>query len=280
MRVVASRGGWGWRTAACLTALALLLAPPAPAETTPLPGLLDARIRSVRYDAQQVVLLRGYVGYQIDLQFEPGETFQGLGAGDIEGIAYAGQDNHLFLKPKAAPVNTNLTVLTSRRQYQFEYRVSAQPPAGDDRAVIYALRFIYPPPPAVNAEKIDARRVEDELDLAAARRPHHTDYWYCGAPELRPVAAYDDGVHTRLRFAAAAELPAIFMRNEDGSESLVNSSIEADEVVVHRVAHRLILRRGRSVGCIVNRGYADAGAWLQSGTITNEVERAVKAGAP
>ena len=52
-----------------------------------------------------------------------------------------------------------------------------------------------------------------------------------GTAAARPqaVAASDDGVHTRLRFAANAELPAIFVRNEDGSESLLNFSMDAGE---------------------------------------------------
>ena len=76
----------------------------------------------------QVYRVRGFVGYQIDFEFEPGETFVGLGAGDIEGLSFFGQDNHLFLKPKAAKVATNLTVLTNRRRYQIDYTAAAQRP--------------------------------------------------------------------------------------------------------------------------------------------------------
>ena len=50
---------------------------------------------------------------QIDLEFEPGETFVGLGAGDLESLTFAAQDNHLFLKPRAGGVDTNITVLTT-----------------------------------------------------------------------------------------------------------------------------------------------------------------------
>ncbi len=62
-----------------------------------------------------------------------------------KGWRFFGQDNHLFLKPKAAKVATNLTVLTSRRHYQFDYTALAQRPAADDPDVIFALRFTYPP---------------------------------------------------------------------------------------------------------------------------------------
>ncbi len=43
----------------------------------------DSRIRVADYDPGQVYVLKGRVGYQIDLQFDPDESFVGLAAGDI-----------------------------------------------------------------------------------------------------------------------------------------------------------------------------------------------------
>jgi type IV secretion system protein VirB9 len=238
------------------------------AEVYPVSGGGDPRIRVAAYKVDEVYRLRGWVGYQIDLEFEPGESFVGLAAGDIEALSFVAQDNHLFLKPKAAAVGTNLTVLTTRRHYQFDYtaQVRRSSIAGEPDA-IFALRFQYPPVDAA------AARVEDALDHGAVGRTRNVDYWYCGHDALRPVAASDDGVHTRLRFGAHAELPAIFVRNEDGAEALLNFSMEDGEVVVHRVAQRLILRRGALTGCIVNKGYAGSGERLESGTIAPNVQR-------
>jgi type IV secretion system protein VirB9 len=240
------------------------------AETLPSPGLLDARIREAAYSADQVYRVTGYVGYQTDLQFDAGETFVGLAAGDIEGISFVAQDNHLFLKPKAAKVGTNLTVLTNRRTYQLDYSASAQRPDATE-AVIYALRFRYPAEPANEAA---------EKPLVETHRPRNIDYWYCGNPTLKPVAASDDGVHTRLTFAAHAEQPAIFVLNEDGLESLLNFSMDAGDVIVHRVARRLILRRGSLAGCIVNKGFVGGGERLKSNTVSEEIERATKGARP
>jgi type IV secretion system protein VirB9 len=215
------------------------------AETIPAPGLLDPRVRSAPYSADQVYVLKGYVGYQTDLEFEAGEEFVGLGAGDIEGISFVAQGNHLFLKPRAGKIGTNLTLLTSRRTYQLDY--SASPTAPDaTEEVTYVLRFTYAPVK-------DAALVSNTLH-AETHRPRNIDYWFCGNPTLKPVAASDDGVHTRLRFASNAEEPAIFVLNEDGTEALLNFSMDAGEVVLHRVARRLILRRGNLTGCIVNKG--------------------------
>ena len=62
-------------------------------------------------------------------------------------------------------------------------------------------------------------------------------------------ARRDDGVHTRLTFAAQAEQSAIFIPNEDGSESLVNFSLDEGDVILHRVARRFIARRGSGRMC-------------------------------
>src|ERR1700730_7061123 len=140
------------------------------AETVPSPGLLDARIRIAPYSAEQVYRLMGFVGFQTDLEFEIGESFVGLGAGDIEGISFVAQDNHLFLKPKAAKVGTNLTILTSRRTYQLDYSASsARPDATAD--VTYALRFTYPP------AATDSRAAANRAQSSEGSRSRNVDYW-------------------------------------------------------------------------------------------------------
>jgi type IV secretion system protein VirB9 len=247
----------------------------AQAEVVPSPVAKDSRIRVATYDSDQVYRLYGVIGYQIDLEFETGEAFVGLGAGDIEGVSFFGQDNHLFLKPKAAKVATNMTILTNRRRYQIDYSASADRDILGSRDVIYAVRFVYPVLPGERAAADAAQRIDTALGGASAARRRNEDYWYCGDPTLMPTAASDDGVHTRVRFAANKELPAVFVRNADGSESLLNFSMDEGDVVIHRVARQFILRRGKLTGCIVNRGYSGSGLRLDSGTVTPEVERDV-----
>ena len=249
------------------------------AEAVPARGKTDSRVRSTPYDSEQVYRIHGFVGYEIDLQFEAGETFVGLGAGDTEALSFVGKDNHLFLKPKAIKVATNITVLTNRRQYQFDYTAAARRPDSDPD-VIYSLRFVYTPSTQELNAAAASQRLESQLQDAAASRTRNLDYWYCGHATLKPVAASDDGVHTRLTFAANADLPAIFVRNDDGSESLLNFSMDGGDVVIHRVARRFVLRRGNLTGCIVNSGYAGGGLRLESGTVAPDVERRVQGGVP
>ena len=232
----------------------------------------DPRLRVSAYSADEIYRLKAYVGYQIDLEFEPGERFVGLGAGDLRSVGFAAEDNHLFLKPKVATVETNLTVLTTRRIYRFDYSASARRPDPALGDVIYSLRFTYPPAAADRA----AAAVERRLASASEARPHNLGYAYRGSPQLKPVSVWDDGVQTRLAFAARSELPAIFVRNDDGTESLVNFTVDADELIVHRVARQFTVRRGRLKGCIVNEDFNGLGERLGSGTVAPAVERTVK----
>jgi type IV secretion system protein VirB9 len=269
----------GFCCAAVLGLHSLLHSLGAAAETEPVKGVIDGRVRTASYNGDEVYRLRGVVGYQIDLEFEAGETFVGVAAGDIEGLSFLAQDNHLFLKPKASGVVTNLTVLTSRRHYQFDYSAVSRGPSAGAQEAIFALRFTYPPTQGAAGAAAAAARLDAQLGGASANRLQNRDYWYCGAATLRPTFASDDGVQTRLRFAANSDQPAIFVRNEDDSESLLNFHMEGGDVIVHRVARRFILRRGKLTGCIVNQGFDGGGARLDSGTVAPEVDRRVQGGA-
>lgn len=260
--------------AASLIAAALASAGGACAETLPRRGAIDPRVRVVAFDPDDVVRLHGYVGYQIHLQWAEGEEFVSLGSGDAGGFDIGTEKNHFFIKPKVVRVGTNLTVLTNRRAYQFDYSASRAPRgASAMRDMIYSVRFTYPEDEARRATaELERQRTEAQFGQAATR-PRNDDYWFCGSASLKPLVAYDDGVQTRLQFASRAEFPAIFVKNDDDSESLLNFNVDGGEVVIHRVARRFVLRRGQLVGCIVNKSFEEGGARLENNTVVPDVQR-------
>jgi type IV secretion system protein VirB9 len=256
-------------------AFAVFVAARVSAESFPVPGKLDARIRTVYYEQTQVYRLYGFAGFELDLVFGSDEKFVGLSAGDPQALIYSAHANVLTLRPKAASVHTNITVTTSLHRYYFEYSATDRRPQDSDD-VMYAVRFTYPPAPVKVHGPTAAEIVSTELERAERAAPQNVDYWYCGSPELKPIAASDNGLETRLTFGARSELPAIFVLNDDGSESLINFSIDQGDVIVQRIARRFILRRGKLIGCIVNEGFLGAGERLKSGTISPAVTRVVK----
>lgn len=242
------------------------------AESVPDPGLIDPRIRTATYRDEEVYHLQGFVGYGIELVFEEGEQFVGQAGGDLDAIMFGAHENHVILKPRAANVGTNFVVYTNRRAYRFDYSVADRRPDPLRDEVIYAVRFIYPTA-ATSTGPTAAEQVESDLAAARELRPRNIDYWFCGHPAVKPVAAFDDGVHTRLTFGSKTELPAIFVRGEDDTESLLNFSVDDGDIVIHRVAREFIVRRGRLTGCIVNNGFVGTGERLESGTVAPTVRR-------
>ena len=261
------------------TALALGAASGARAEFLPVPGKLDPRIRTVIYERDQVYRLYGFVGYALDLVFGADEHFEGLSAGDPKALIYSAHRNVLTLRPKALAVHTNLTVTTSRHRYYFAYSATDRRPH-DGIHVMYAVRFMYPEHSARVRGPTAAQRVRTALKRAEHAPPVNRDYWFCGSPALRPVAASDNGIETRLTFGARSALPAVFVLNTDGSESLVNFSMHHGVMVIERIAHRFVLRRGKLEGYIVNKGFTVGGTRLASGTISPGVERVVRSVRP
>jgi len=261
----------GTRLALCSTLLCIAHA--SLAETLPTRGRVDSRIRTALYSSEEIYRLVGFVGYEIELIFEPGEHFAGKGGGDLEALTIESYENQVHIKPRAAVVATNLVIYTDRRAYRFDYSATAHRPnmAVDD--VMYAVRFTYSGNDPHAARIRSDQEIEHDLARAKEARPRNTDYWFCGNRAVKPAAASDDGVQTRLNFGPRAEIPAIFVRNADDSESLLNFSMDGGDVVIHRVAPKFIIRRGKLTGCIVNKGFLGAGERLESGTVSPQVER-------
>ena len=252
--------------------LASLLAGLAYAETVPPKGRVDSRIRSVLYNPDEVYRLHGWVGQEIHLEFEAGESFVALSGGDLDALALGSERNSLSIKPRVAFVDSNFTIVTTERYYHIRYTAAIQRHHQDAQHAIYSLRFTYPQD-EINAQ---TQRLDALLTTDAATTPRNTDYWFCGSPSLRPIEASDNGVHTRLRFAEQTEWPAIFVREEEGSESLVNFSVRGHDLLIHRVAREFVLRRGKLVGCIVNRGFTGSAISADSSTASPNVQRQIR----
>lgn len=246
------------------------------AETHPKPGRTDPRVRQVVYNENDVIKLVGYVGYQTHIKLAEDEEFIGVGAGDTGGIDITANGNDTWIKPKALLVRTNFDLKTNRRVYHFDYETRTDPPKKKS-AMIYSLTFQYPNDEAEQNARLSAQqRIKNKLHAKAGKT--NRNYWYCGHDSMRPVEAYDDGVQTHLRFSAYAEFPAIFVENEDQTEALINFHIDPDdgEVVIHRIGHRFVLRRGDLVGCIENRQFIGGGRRMTNGTVSRDVVRETK----
>lgn len=102
------------------------------------------------------------------------------------------------------------------------------------------------------------------------------NYWAYGNKELTPTSVYDNGRFTFFQFNNGRELPAIYRAESDGSESLLNTHIDGDTVVVHETAAKFMLRTSREVLAVENRAYQADGKFNRTGTDDNQSVRLIK----
>jgi len=251
------------------------------AETIPKGGPYDARIKTVAYNASDVVKIIGHYGYSTDIEFAPGEHVQNIALGDSLAWEVAPAGSHLFVKPREDNAVTNATVVTNKRVYQLslDARHVTGLTGAHSAGMFFEVRFRYPDDAAAlaRARRAGADQARLLAKLDATPKPINWDYYACGERSLWPSEVYDDGRFTYLRFPNAQEIPAVFIINADGTESLVNGAMRGDQYVVQTTTRKLVLRRGKSVACIQNRSYNPRGIATPTDTVSPDVQRTIRA---
>ena len=274
-----------------LLLVGMLAASTAYAEISPERGSYDARVRVVDYNPQNVVRLTTFYGVSTHVQFGDGEVIEDIASGDDEAwrmIPRSG--NHLFIKPKATEADTNLTVVTSKRTYQFALVVRPSDRMDDkawrDPNLIFSLSFRYPDEILAKQQadvlalqqKVEKRSIEQRFEDAKIDGPNtNFDYWVAGAPEVSPTAVKDNGQFMRFQFANNRDMPAFFEEDELGEEHKVATNVEGNEIVVHRMYRKLVMRKGKFVACVINKSFNwDAGRDNTTGSSAPDVKRIIK----
>lgn len=102
------------------------------------------------------------------------------------------------------------------------------------------------------------------------------DYWVAGSELISPTGARDDGRFTYLLFSNNRDMPAVYLVDEAGKESLIETHVEGNTIVVHLVVPKLALRRGDAIACVLNKSFDLGGYNDRSGTVSSDVTRTVK----
>jgi len=129
---------------------------------------------------------------------------------------------------------------------------------------------------AARARAAKAREADDVLALHEAYGPRNWRYSAQGPQSLEPQTVYDNGKITTFAFVGNQEMPAIYIENPDGSESLVSKSVDGNLVLVHAISSKFILRRGKDVLCVFNEAYSRVGINPDTNTTSPSVERVTR----
>ncbi|MDW9854326.1 P-type conjugative transfer protein VirB9 [Sinorhizobium meliloti] len=266
-------------TAAASTALALEI---------PRGAAQDNRVRFVDYQPYNITRVIGSLRSSVQVEFAPDEEIAHVALGNSVAWEVAPAGNILFLKPRENQPVTNISVVTTRRDgstrsYQMELTVRDGKVEVGQNTYFY-VKYRYPADEAerrrqaaaARAIAAQAKEADNVLAIHEAYGPRNWRYSAQGAQALEPQSVYDNGKVTTFAFVGNQEMPAIYVENSDGSESLVPKSVDGNLVLVHAISRKFILRRGGDVLCVFNEAYDHVGINPDTNTTSPSVERIVR----
>jgi type IV secretion system protein VirB9 len=183
-----------------------------------------------------------------DLALQPGEklTMQPT-AGDAarwvinvaDTVLREEPQQHVFVKPLRAGIKTNLTLTTNRRSYRLELSSSM------DARYMAAVDWQYPLDDAERHRQEVVRLDEERKRSTSIANLNSLRFDYSirstsGAPSWKPVAVFDDGEKTFVRFPAAiapSQAPLLFVLRSGSTRTAtyVNYRIKGDLYVLDRL---------------------------------------------
>ena len=217
----------------------------------------DARLVERLYEPDEVVVIEGKTQIQATIQFADEERIENVAIGDSTSwqVTPNKRANLLFVKPLAPRATTNMTVVTDRHTYLFDLVANphAQP--------LYVLRFTYLEVPEEDgtiglAERANSSEMQAATDPYAVLDPSALNHAWSGSGDraLLPTETFDDGNSTFLSWTPGTPVPAILIKDQEGTEGPVNYAVRGDTIVVDGVPPEIVLRSGDDEALLVNKG--------------------------
>ncbi|HAU22070.1 MAG TPA: type VI secretion protein [Erythrobacter sp.] len=219
----------------------------------------DSRLVEFEYDPAEIVRIEGKARVQATIRFGEDEVIENVAIGDSQAwqVTPNKRANLLFVKPLADNAVTNMTVVTSLRTYLFDLVASPR------NEPVYMLSFTYPEVVVEEPEaELAAVGRANATELAAVRDPYavvdptqlNFEWASEGEAALFPTTIFDDGEATYMTWGSSAAVPAILIKDHEGTEGPVNFTVRGDTIVVDGVPREFVLRSGEEMARLVNNG--------------------------
>ncbi len=229
-----------------------------------LPVPTDSRIKTFVYNENDVFHIVVHYGYQSSIEFAKNEEVEATSLGNSYAWKYSTIGRRLFITALEGAAHTNMTVITNKRTYQFDIE-SKDPSKGVDDELVYVVRFFYPdadfgkPSPKVDTKKflsepvVTARKIAPEPMVDTKR--YNFNYSLTGPDSLAPLKVFDDTKSMYLKFKDNnANIPNIFVVQNDGSEVRATYSREGEYIVIKKLVKKLALRLQNDLVYVFNDG--------------------------
>ena len=189
-----------------------------------------------KYAPNQLYKIYCRAGYLTDLSLKKGETVTFVGGGDtsawaVEKTTVDGVP-HIYIKPTVSTNTTNLIITTNKRSYQLILNTS------DWYNPMVTWTYGQEEQSAINLVEKQSAISEIKGNVESL----NFNYKISGQSSVKPVAIFDDGEKTILKFDKIPKrLPSLFIRSK-GKIIMANYKIRDNCYIVDTVADEIELR--------------------------------------
>jgi len=232
------------------------------------PLSVDSRIKTYIYNENSVYELVVNYGYQAYIKFPKNEIVETVYLGDRTPWKFKKIKNLLFLAPNDGYSHTNMTIITNKRNYEFDLSSKLPKRNSDNKLKVsnqgdYIIRFYYPDE---NIDKsylakndtlnLDSNENLDQMVRGASN--HNYNYTYSGARQLLPSLIYDDGKNTYIKFSEnMMYLPNLSFVNKTNDVIPIKDYEFIDDMIVLKgVYSKLFFVDNKNTICLFNEQYA------------------------
>ena len=175
-----------------------------------------------------------------EIALAPGESVNGVAAGDTERWIVTPVDGRVLVKPKVAGIATNLIILTGRHSYSIALRTG--------RRYMPRVGFYYPQE-ALAAAQARQRAAAKAAPQTTVPPLAKLNFGYSiSGPDVpwKPIQAFDDGRRVFVEMPAdlmASDAPSLMVAS-NGQDALVNYQVKGHYYVVDRLFEQAVLVSG------------------------------------
>ncbi|MFQ3307500.1 MAG: type IV secretion system protein VirB9 [Candidatus Midichloriaceae bacterium] len=211
----------------------------------------DSRIKTFIYNENEIFKVVIHYNYQTSIEFEKDEEIKTISSGNNYAWQLTPVGNRLFIKPIEDTILTNMTLITSKRVYQFE--IESKPYSNNiDNELVYVVRFFYP----TKYDDIIKPKIKKDTNQNIEIQPYNFNYKIIGPVKFSPTKVFDDGVKTYFYYKEDIRLnkPKIRVVQKDKVSEMV-PKIVGDYLVLNTVGEILELSFGKNIIEITNNNY-------------------------
>jgi type IV secretion system protein VirB9 len=220
---------------------------------TPKPMATDKRLRVIVYNPNEIFVYKGFYGYQSSIVFAPDETIETISMGDTTAWQILPSGNRLFIKPIEGDAQTNMLLITNKREYHFILE-AAEAIDINDPGLVFSVSFIYPGDTGGDDLQSFNNIVVDDNNEDSN---YNYNYTISGPEFMSPLQIFDDGEFTYFVFRDKnATIPAFFSVDDKGLESIINYKLSGKYLIVEAVYKKMTLRNGDDVVCVYNEDFS------------------------